>query len=133
MGSNSASPGSKPKSSSKTLLVIAILLVVVCIPLGLVVNFMLNFSQMSPHEQSFFRAIGADLRRGNLGLTTARATAQRNAQESNEKMKQSHGKEDEADREYQQALEEQRSAVAKYKAKKELPAKKPAAGAVTAP
>lgn len=116
MGLNS-SQVAKPKSSSKTLLVIAILLIVICIPIGLAVNFLLNFNQMSAHEQSFFRAVGTDLRQGDLKLTTAKATAQRNLQESKAKIKQSNERVDEAERKYQEALAEQKELVAS-KAKK---------------
>ena len=85
----------------------------------LLIAFVLNsaYDDMRPHDQKLVKALKDDLLTGHWKLKKTRETAAQNAQESKEKLKQSTKREAEADWAYEQALAEQKRAVAAAKRK----------------
>ncbi len=76
---------------------------------------------MRPHDQRLVQALKDDLLTGHWNLKKTRETAEQNAQESKEQLKQATKREAAADQAYEEALAEQKrlvAAAAKRKAEK---------------
>lgn len=112
-----------PRHKSNTLGKIAAIVFASFVALVLVITLGLSsaYSDMAPHEQKLVNALKDDLLAGHWGLEKTRDTAEQNAQESREKLRQSTKRLDEAERNYEQSLAEQKrivAAAAKRRAKK---------------